>query len=441
VIDGSLPDSGRASEDDADDVLSDECIYAIAKPSDLQRQIGAGQSRTEKRWWADGKRIFDRVHESGMRMPVLFADAETDCSRLFGWALLDEIERHESGTRFSFSKWRPIRQSRTQELVLIRTGVPIAPEYRRSYSLCQTPWFLRYKRAETPAASVSRAWVVKGKPGRNDLDEMLRPHEIQDWITKRPPKGWSPGDAIFFWKGSPACEIVGFGRITKTTTAPNDEGDFVFEVEYLTGPFAHRLGLAELRADDVLGATSFVKSGPAGTVFPLAQTETQRLATLILDRNPSCAVVFEDHLFGSKSREIVKPVQKRLPGVEDDADDDDDIEGRQFLVTHLARERNGALPKLARQRHRAQTGGLRCTVCDFDFGDVYGPLGVDFAEVHHAVPLSTYDPAGEATRVEDLVIVCANCHRMLHRRKQWLAAGDLKVLLRPGIKSVSGVED
>jgi len=98
-----------------------------------------------------------------------------------------------------------------------------------------------------------------------------------------------------------------------------------------------------------------------------------------------------------------------------DEGEDEGIEGRILFRLHRLKERN---PRLVRRKKRAAltaTGRLLCEVCDFDFAVVYGPLGEGFAECHHRVPLSELD--GEApTRLIDLAIVCANCHRMLHRR-------------------------
>jgi 5-methylcytosine-specific restriction protein A len=53
-------------------------------------------------------------------------------------------------------------------------------------------------------------------------------------------------------------------------------------------------------------------------------------------------------------------------------------------------------------------------VCDDRFEDLYGNLGVEFAEAHHIVPLSKLSGMVK-TSLEDLMSVCANCHRMLHR--------------------------
>ncbi len=89
-------------------------------------------------------------------------------------------------------------------------------------------------------------------------------------------------------------------------------------------------------------------------------------------------------------------------------------EGRKRLVQHLIRERNRAL--IERKKHAVleSTGCLACEVCGFDFRECYGSLGDGFCEVHHRLALS--DTSAEVqTTLDDLAVVCANCHRMIHR--------------------------
>jgi ribosomal protein L44E len=78
-----------------------------------------------------------------------------------------------------------------------------------------------------------------------------------------------------------------------------------------------------------------------------------------------------------------------------------------------------------RKEVRHETGRLQCEVCGFDFESVYGELGSGFAECHHTKPLADLR-AAETTKVADLAIVCANCHRMIHRRRPWLSLDQLK---------------
>ncbi|WP_405847976.1 HNH endonuclease [Streptomyces niveus] len=47
---------------------------------------------------------------------------------------------------------------------------------------------------------------------------------------------------------------------------------------------------------------------------------------------------------------------------------------------------------------------------------MHGALGADCIEVHHLLPLHVAGP--RETRLEDLALLCANCHRMCHRSHQ-----------------------
>jgi 5-methylcytosine-specific restriction protein A len=105
-------------------------------------------------------------------------------------------------------------------------------------------------------------------------------------------------------------------------------------------------------------------------------------------------------------------------------------EGAVVLRLHSSRERN---PKLARQkkdRTLQTTGRLECEVCEFDFSHRYGPHGDGFIEAHHRKPISALKK-GEKTKLADLALVCANCHRMLHRGGNVLGVDELKTMLRP----------
>ena len=53
-------------------------------------------------------------------------------------------------------------------------------------------------------------------------------------------------------------------------------------------------------------------------------------------------------------------------------------------------------------------------ICGFSFVEHYGPLGAGFIEAHHTIPISDLQK-GSKTSVDDLAMLCANCHRMIHR--------------------------
>ncbi|MBN2098874.1 MAG: HNH endonuclease [Dehalococcoidia bacterium] len=88
-------------------------------------------------------------------------------------------------------------------------------------------------------------------------------------------------------------------------------------------------------------------------------------------------------------------------------------------------ERDPRLRESAIRHH-----GYLCSVCGFDFADVYGEQGLGFIEVHHLRPVSTL---GKRTKVDpnrDMATVCSNCHRMMHRtRERVLTIDELKEMI------------
>jgi len=103
-------------------------------------------------------------------------------------------------------------------------------------------------------------------------------------------------------------------------------------------------------------------------------------------------------------------------------------EGRMVYRMHRSRERNRNLVKRVKERAKHREGKLSCVACGFNFADTYGPLGADYIECHHTQPLSEMGE-DSATRLEDMALVCSNCHRMLHRKRPWLSLDELAATL------------
>lgn len=101
------------------------------------------------------------------------------------------------------------------------------------------------------------------------------------------------------------------------------------------------------------------------------------------------------------------------------------VEGKKVKIYTTKYERDPANRKEAIKIH-----GTRCMVCDFDFEEVYGELGKDFIEVHHTKPLYSLEYEVEVNPEEDLVCLCSNCHRMIHRNKnKIMSVEELKKLM------------
>ncbi len=112
-----------------------------------------------------------------------------------------------------------------------------------------------------------------------------------------------------------------------------------------------------------------------------------------------------------------------------DLDEAEAPEGRVLTRTHRYRERNPKIVEAKKAKVFDETGVLLCETCQFDFDRNYGSRGKGFIECHHTLALSKLEP-GHKTRLDDLALVCSNCHRMIHRKAPWLSIAELKALVR-----------
>ncbi len=75
-----------------------------------------------------------------------------------------------------------------------------------------------------------------------------------------------------------------------------------------------------------------------------------------------------------------------------------------------------------------QHGHLFCEACGFDFSVKYGPTAKGVIDVHHTKPVHTLTQ-GDTTKLEDLALLCANCHRVVHSSRKWLTVEQVKQLV------------
>ncbi|MCP5075607.1 MAG: DUF3578 domain-containing protein [Rhodobacteraceae bacterium] len=91
---------------------------------------------------------------------------------------------------------------------------------------------------------------------------------------------------------------------------------------------------------------------------------------------------------------------------------DDLVEPRRYAF-HRRIERNAQIANKVKQ-----VQGHECRACGFDFEAQFGALGKGYVEAHHLTPLSELpeDTAVSLDPETDFAVLCANCHRMIHRR-------------------------
>lgn len=113
------------------------------------------------------------------------------------------------------------------------------------------------------------------------------------------------------------------------------------------------------------------------------------------------------------------------PNIDDDKEITRYQEGTRVKITSYRYERDSK----ARQAC-LEYFGTNCSVCDFDFGMIYGGIGEGFIHVHHLVPISERDTEYSVDPKEDLRPVCPNCHAMLHRTNPPYTIEELKSVIK-----------
>jgi 5-methylcytosine-specific restriction protein A len=156
---------------------------------------------------------------------------------------------------------------------------------------------------------------------------------------------------------------------------------------------------------------------PSGQVYRVNQ---DRLSKFVDARG------YLTYLLAGKYIDTEKLISQ-LPVLPEPTADTEYFEGKRLTRERSYFYRNAQLVKQAKDAY-----GYTCWVCKFNFEEKYGELGTNYIECHHLNPLSERDDveALQATTIEEVGMVCSNCHRMLHRRRPALTIEQLKLFLQ-----------
>lgn len=252
------------------------------------------------------------------------------------------------------------------------------------------------------------AWILQGNPKRFDIDDYLSRYSFIYWSTPTNQKEFAVGDRVFIWRAVEQSGAIAIG-IVKELPVPRSDvkmpealGDDLWvsqqdepseikvgiEVEEVKlTPEEGMLERETLKNHPVIGKNRII-TNPVGTVFRLNSEE--------------------EHILGS----LWKTDYAGDGNLSFSA-----IEGLPKLKSHYRRERSRKLISLKKEQYKRTHGVLRCEICGLSFAEIYPEaLGEDFIEVHHKTPLSQIENVVRTT-LDDLLLVCANCHRMIHRTK------------------------
>ena len=109
----------------------------------------------------------------------------------------------------------------------------------------------------------------------------------------------------------------------------------------------------------------------------------------------------------------------------DEVSDTPLVEGAKKKIYVNAYERN----KKSREKCIEYYGAI-CSICNFDFKNIYGSLGEGYIHVHHLTPLSEIQKEYEVNPIEDLRPVCPNCHAMLHKKIPAYSIEDIQNIIK-----------
>lgn len=115
---------------------------------------------------------------------------------------------------------------------------------------------------------------------------------------------------------------------------------------------------------------------------------------------------------------------KTVLSAQDNQSFESGVEGKPSLQVSTKYERDTKLRKNAILIH-----GYTCAACGFNFEEFYGEYAKGFIHIHHIEPLFS---AGEkiVNPETDLVPLCANCHAIIHRKRdKTLTVDELKNMI------------
>jgi predicted HNH restriction endonuclease len=92
-------------------------------------------------------------------------------------------------------------------------------------------------------------------------------------------------------------------------------------------------------------------------------------------------------------------------------------EGALITTNRKVAQRSALLRKIAIKHFKDENDSIQCEGCGFRAEDVYGDEFRGLIEIHHARPLfvTGFRKIDRDTAIEQLIPLCPNCHRVVHR--------------------------
>lgn len=252
----------------------------------------------------------------------------------------------------------------------------------------------------------SGAWIFQGNPKRFDIDAYITEFDYVYWSAPQHKEKVQIGDTVYIWRAGSDAGIVAIGEVAESATSVDKvkhpsvlAGDLWTEPPENSHSLKVGISLSEKRLTEeeamvsrgslinhpTLAVASIVRM-PQQTVFQLTKEQAMALFHLWATQNSTSIEVGHS-------------------------------EGSVRLRQHYSRERSRKLREHKKADYLRTNPRLNCEVCGFTFNENYPPdLAGDYIEVHHIIPLSELQEQTRTT-LDDLLLVCSNCHRMIHRTR------------------------
>ena len=121
------------------------------------------------------------------------------------------------------------------------------------------------------------------------------------------------------------------------------------------------------------------------------------------------------------SEEKIKLLQQTVVEIALDNKKLEVLEGDAYLKEAVFRSRNRALIQAAKAN-----SDYCCEACECNFEETYGVIGRAYIVAHHLRPIAG---GPSKTSLDDIALVCANCHAMIHTSNPPLRIEDLRELV------------
>ena len=261
---------------------------------------------------------------------------------------------------------------------------------------------------------MTNTYLFQGNPKYYDMDAYLATHPYIYWRCPNYKDKIQIGDRAILWRAGKDAGMIAIGKIVEAPTpASNIEFPEFLGQRFWTSD--------EMDANDIKAGIAISEVRLTGGEYAASRESFKSDSVVSKHRiitNPTRTVFQVEDIIASamfaawnngsdSDEDIEKPESSK----------DMDSEGRSRYMLHKRRERSSALRKAKVKNFLTTNDFIHCELCNINLDELYpSSLSDGYIEVHHIKPISTLTEH-TPTHLDDLILLCPNCHRMIHRTK------------------------